>query len=130
MANRFQVAKTQITAGQQFLGTEFAAVQSSAGKDFLHVQEIRIHMGPEAKSWKVSVKGSDGISYVVRASNGAAATDTDVFLSGADFDITLLPGDSIAVVTTGLTAQANAMLIVEERPNDITRTQNSPQFTR
>lgn len=118
----FQVG-ADITAGQQFLGTEFRA--QSPSRKALKLQELNLAMGVESKTWRIIKRDRTGAQTALIAqsvnSSGvpAATTDESVIVNGAEFETLLLPGEQIQIITSGASSAMRARLYFVESDFEI-----------
>jgi hypothetical protein len=119
---RLVTVEAEITAGQQFLGTEFRAQSSNPGRKLLQLKELTLQMGTEAKTFRVERRRPDGtITNLIQQSTddfGAPATTTDesLMLKGSDVEVTLDQGEQIQITTAGATSAMRARILYEEVP--------------
>lgn len=122
MADRIKSQTVNITAGQQFGGTEFSPNLVVTSNRLLVVKQILLKMGSESKQWLIyhrfGTNPSTAVKHIVLQSTSGgvpgANTDTDVFVSGADAEMHLISGSQVQFQTIGATAAMTATLIYEE----------------
>ena len=108
-----------VSAGQQFIGTEFTISPSRPGA-ILRLLEVNLAMGSESKTWKIFKKTVDGLILVIAQStvNGSFAANTvqHVLLNGDNANIVFERGDQIQIETTGASSEMKAKLYLTEVP--------------
>lgn len=108
--------RASITAGEDFVGTEFA---SDATAGALQVHEISLSMGDESKTWAIYKRwtndAGDAKSVVLVQSEDSggtpAATADATVLFVPDQPLYLTPGQSIAIITAAATAAMDASVL-------------------
>lgn len=118
-----------ITAGSQFLGTEFK-VAAPKGDRILIAKEIFLKMGSESKTYTISkVRTISGVT-VKSVLKTDTSTDTDALLTGTDAGFTLFAGEQIQIETTSATAAMQAQIVFEEIDNSPSKARLDPAQTR
>ena len=108
-----------ITAGQQFLGTEFA-LEARRNCDDLEVLEVALSMGSESKTWLVEHVTAAGkrtplFRSLTSAGVPGATTGTAFWANEKDVKTTLKRGSQIQVTTTDATSAMHCTIRAEEK---------------
>lgn len=113
--------EAEITAGQQFLGTEFK-ITPPKRDSALRLVELDLKMGVESKTFRIEKRNSAGdpVALIQQSVDSmgapAASTAESVILKGPDIELLFAPGDQPSITTTGATAAMRAKLYFEEVP--------------
>lgn len=121
MGRRFSL-QASITAGQQFLGTEFNAQPLKANSKLI-VREVLVLKGAENAqlqlSKAVAFGGTTRLLPLKAADTGTTTngSTTQITEGTSDRVTDLLPGEQVQLVSTGATAAMFAQIQYEEVPN-------------
>jgi len=123
MALRF-FRTIDITAGQQFLGTELGTAPSKANRRLI-VRELLIAKGAENANVRVVKQVTQGgglVNYDIIAPVTSVATFVALgptSLLPGDRVTDLFPGEQIQIISTGATVAMHARVQYEDAPNDL-----------